>query len=351
MRKALLCLFLLLGSGAYAQVGQVPAAVQPGSSYLGYGDAVSTGATLAGWYSCSQAYTAAQAAATAAACTLRRAQDNTTQVIDFQTNGLINSTAALSFGGQDATGCPVTLSGTTLTITGACSTNAHSIAAWSTFTASGIVGPAYVVSLGTCTATVTSTPCTININTLASGSSFTGGTIAINDPLFVVTANDLTGLSFAATEATAVNQPPWIANCGGASNAYACIVSIGTSSGQQQLIGTTNITPATGTASLVSVVQKVTGANTSYWASETTQQGISGTGSANQWRLNGTSGSVTVTANDAVWHVGTGVIDTTVSSGSFLTVDGAAVTTGTITGGTTAQKTNILASTVVTART
>ena len=305
---SLLLAWVLLIAPASAQFAPMVQGPSSGPTYTGYGDAVTTGATLAGWYSCSQAYTGAQAAATAAACTLRRAQDNTTQVIDFQTNGLINSTAALSFGGQDATGCPVTLSGTTLTITGACATNPHNIAAWSTFTASGIVGPAYVVSLGTCTATVTSTPCTVNINTLASGSSFTGGTIAINDPLFVVTANDLTGLSFAITQAT-TTQPPWISNCGGPSNAYACIVSTGTSAAAQQLVSASNVTP-TGSVSYVTVAQKVTGNANSGFFSEVNggDSAVATTAVANQIRLSGSpGGSVTVTANDAVWHVGTSV--------------------------------------------
>jgi hypothetical protein len=202
MRTAFLILLLCVASvGAQAQratlIRQHPSTVV---GFVGPGDIVSgTG----GWYSCTRAYSAAYATSGGAACTLRRANDNTTQAIAVLPNGNFNLAAAISFAGTDAT-ASCTAASTTLTCTGASSTPNTS----DPVSAAGITQPAFIVSCGTFTAGAGT--CTLNAAQTISVAVTTTFAVA----LFITAASDQSGGSHPVSQTTAASQPQWLPNCG-----------------------------------------------------------------------------------------------------------------------------------------
>ncbi len=136
-------------------------------------------------------------------------------------------------------------------------------------------------------------------------------------------------------QATAGNQPQLIFNCWLTSQ--PCLQS--TTSNVHQVASANNLTPATGSVSLTTVGNRVSGTGNSTFIGENgILNRLVSSGTANKWLLaGGTSGQIQPTANDNVFHAMTGAINSGVTSGSTVNLDGVE-TTGTVTGSTTAGK-------------
>lgn len=141
-----------------------------------------------------------------------------------------------------------------------------------------------------------------------------------------ISATACGGASCALGQATAGNQPAYVAECIGT---RSCLSS---STNGMLVQSSNNFTPATGIASLAVVVNRSAGTGACALLRENGNNNrIVSSASANLWALAGT-GTVSAAAPDAAWHAGVGTIN---GASSFFNVDGV-VASGTVTGNTTA---------------
>lgn len=152
----------------------------------------------------------------------------------------------------------------------------------------------------------------------------------------VKTMYDQSGNSRNITQATAANQPSLTVSC---INGLACTVF---TSGSITLASAGNVTPASGVVTLMFVAERTSGTSAANTISE---NGISSgsnrfdIGGANAWISGGgTSGTLSATATDNLWHSGIAVIN---AGSSAVNIDGVN-TTGTNTGNTTAGTINAI---------
>jgi len=102
-----------------------------------------------------------------------------------------------------------------------------------------------------------------------------------------------------------------------------------------------DVTPATGSGSFFTIANRSVGVGACNWVrGNGAANRIQGQGSTtNAWLIvGGTSGTRAVTANDAAWHTGAGIINSGVASTSLIAADGVDSAVQTITGNTTAGK-------------
>jgi Glycosyl hydrolase family 26 len=111
-----------------------------------------------------------------------------------------------------------------------------------------------------------------------------------------------------------------------------------TASTSSALVCSSSVTPATGKVSFTLVANRTSGTVSEYILTENSNAGganyILGAG-ANTWEMLGNSGNISTTAADATWHSAQGVIN---AASSSFKIDTATGVTGSITGGTTANK-------------
>ncbi len=145
----------------------------------------------------------------------------------------------------------------------------------------------------------------------------------------VVTMYDQSGNTGDATQATDGNRPPYTVNCFG-TNPCARFTSASI-----VLQAAANVTPATGVVSFEVVANRSAGTGGCGLMRENgTNNRFLSTNASTIWQVvGGTSGGASVSAPDAAWHSGSGVIN---GANSIVTVDGVNGLVNTATGNTTA---------------
>lgn len=191
---ALAAIVGLAGPATAADLGLTTMGVSfsPGSGYVGPGDIVAGAVAV---YSV-RCYTGSQASL-ANVVNLRRQSDSATANIGFTGACALNTAAAASFAGTDAT-FTATSSGTSLVIT-TCASGTPT--ANDPIAGTGITAGTILVSLASGTA------CLGTWTTNLSNTVAVGETMTAQVALFVATWYDLSGNGLDMTQATAANQP------------------------------------------------------------------------------------------------------------------------------------------------
>ena len=332
---------LFAGPATAADLGGMLMGVSwsPSASYIGPIDAAAAGTPTAAYGL--RAMATAYANGTTKTVNYRRASDNATQDGVALTNGNFDIATANTFAGTHAT-ATCTIATTTIT----CSAGSAVPGFGDTLTGTGISQPCYLSAVGSWTGgagTYTGTA-TLGANQIGAspcGTVSSGETVTFQWALLVTTAydqtagNQCTSATCNVVQATAGNQFQLFPNCGSGWNNLPCVAQIAITPAAANLISVNNFTPATGTASLSSVANRVT-----FTAHA---QGV--------LRENGTNNRLNLTATSGTWQLiggSSGTVSATVTEGntyawnsllngisSVVNLNGAE-TTGTATGNTTA---------------
>ena len=302
MRKVFLAaLFFLMCGAAYAQVGQVPSAVQPsGHSYQGIADCTGCLTAPTACYSL-RACTASYAASgtNLAIQVNHQASRVTTSNIKILTTGLLDVASLISFAGVDATCTSATASAsTTVTLAGCSSTPIIGgvMTVTGTVSSGTFPQPVIILSVGTFTGgggTVT----VLCPNCTASPPTFVTTGVSLEDALYVQTVYDQSGNTTLCAgsncnlvQATNGSQPWIVPIC--TTHGDPCIVSYNNGTSPGQLESTNNFTPATGVVTLVAYGNRTIGTGAAALLAEngTTDNAITGrNGVANKWAVVGTA--------------------------------------------------------------
>ena len=356
MRKVLLAaLFVLLTSAAYAQVGQVPSAVQPsGASYKGIADCTGCLTAPTACYSlraCSAAYAAP--GTNLSVQVNHQASRVTTSNIKILSTGLLDVASLISFAGVDATCTSATASAsTTVTLAGCSSTPIIGGVMTVTGTVSSGTFPQPVIILTVGTFTGGGGTVTVLVPG-GTGPTFVTTGVSLEDALYVQTVYDQSGNTTLCTSSNCnlaeagTGQQPWIVPVCTTHN-EPCIVGYYNGTSSTELQSTNNFTPATGVATLVAYANRTIGQASSIFIGEgpgdNTINGKNGV--ANKWVPFGTvAGATNVTANDNVWHAAAENLNTT---SSILNIDGTDTSSSVATASTSAAKITVLLGTSVT---
>jgi hypothetical protein len=358
MRRALLaCLFLLLGTSAYAQVGQVAIAVA--------GPATATYSGIADCTGCLTAPTAvyslrAISAADAAPGTNIAVQVNhqisrtTTSNIKILTTGALDVASLISFAGVDATCTSATASGTTTVTLAGCSATpifGGVMLLTGTVSSGTYPTPVIILTVGTFTGTAPSLTGTVTVlcsNCTAAPPTFVTTNVSLEDALYVQTLYDRSGNTTLCAgsncnlvQAKQASQPWIVPVC--TTHGDPCIVGYYNGTGPVQLQSTNNFTPATGVVSLVAYGNRTIGtAGVGFISENATQDNAiaAKNGVANKWVPYGTApGATNVTATDNTWHAAAANINTT---SSLLNIDGTDTSSSITTAATGAAKITVL---------
>jgi len=153
----------------------------------------------------------------------------------------------------------------------------------------------------------------------------TAATFCAATTCFLDTWYDQSGNARHLVQATAANQPQYIANCNGS---LPCARALSAST---VLLMAGTVTPAMPVSLSTVAHRNVTSGNACYllsMASAAPHNQIITPAAANSWQLFGASGSIIATAADGAWHAAEGVVN---GASSVFNIDGAE-TAGTITG-------------------
>jgi hypothetical protein len=342
IRRALVAaaaLVLILSAAAQAQFSQFTQGPSSGSG---------PGWTLLGDIQAQSAfygviaYNAAQAAAgTQKVFDLRRGGDNATCSPLIGTNGVVDLTVGTPCngntqtvtawpGGSNAT-CVGSIATTTLTVT---SCSAGTLAVNDHITDVNISLSTYITAIGTC-ATPPGT-CTVSVSQTAASATFT----AVPPELFAAKIYDLSVGSHCAgscdlTSLTNTRQPQLLLTGCGVSGTLPCLTNFSNTSPCCTAQTTGNFTPnASGIFSMSGILWRSGSTNAINFITQNIN-GLGVAGSAANWNLKGTTGTITEAATNAAWHVINGAATTT--STSAVNINNVE-TTGTVTGSTAAAQ-------------